>query len=65
MTRNIIGISIKKTFYVAFLAMCLALFTSCNTQQPQNSDSANNSDLDSLRNSFQNPPQAEIGRAHV
>ena len=53
MTGNIIGISIKKSFYVAFLAMGLALFTSCNTQQAQNNDSANNSDLDSLKNSFQ------------
>ena len=58
MNKNTLGISIKETFYVAFLALGLALFISCNTQQPQNSDSANNSDLDLLKSSFLNPPPA-------
>lgn len=58
MVKNTIGISKKKSFYVAFLTMGLALLTSCNIQQLKNSDSANNSGLDSLRNSFLNPPPA-------
>ena len=58
MTKTTIGISINKSFYMTFLAMGMVLVTFCNAQQPQNSDRAYNSDLDSLRNSFQNPPQA-------
>ena len=58
MTKNTIGISIKKSFYVALLAVSLALCNSCNTPQTDKDNGANNPNLDTLKSSFLNPPPA-------
>jgi len=42
--------------YLSFLSLILVIIAFCNTQQPQNSDI--NSELDSLKSSFMNPPPA-------